>query len=318
MVANVLSTSGSRHTVASIAETVKGTTPDTPAFQKKRYRSCTLALDRATLQSEEIRDDRQISDFRLGVRSGGGNVVGEVSTGTYDDWIEAGLMGSWSAAGNGSTLKAGVLRRSFSLLRLFQDTEVGQIFPGCEVNTIALAITAGAVVTCTFGFMANDGSLVTDEGGIPEDATLVAYTTTEMLTALTGQLLEGTGAGVATPCTELNINLDNGMQNLNVIGSPNVYDRSYGRSNITGVATFHFKDSTLLQKFQDETPSALKVQLRDALGTSGYDILLPRIKYTGAPNPVNNEGPVTLAMPYQALLDPVTQSNIVITRVLPA
>lgn len=391
MVANV-NASGSRHSIAYVKEVDKGVTPAAAAFQTARYKTTTLGLTKSTMASEEIRSDRQISDFRHGIRSGDGNIAGEESALSYDDWLEAALCGTWVpnsttgsislsasvggfaraagdftadgfavgdtitasgfvTAGNngrfritavdaltltvtamdeqvmaidaaaaarkidtiGATLKAGIVRRSFSLLRNFEDIAVVQISTGAEFSGFTLNCTPGAIAQVTFNVMAND---VTTADAVPAGSTFAPATTTPVLNTLTGSLLEGVGGGVAAPCTEVQMTLDNGMQNMNVIGSATAYDRSIGRSMLTGTSTFYFKDRVVLDKFINETESAIKFQMRDALGTSGYDVLVPRIKYTGAPIPVQNEGPITIAMPWQALLDPTTASNIVVTRIL--
>ena len=100
--------SGSRQTVLYVPEQVRGTVPANPALKTARITSTTLALTKATMASAEIRSDRQISDFRHGIRSGSGDIATEISVGSHDDWLEAALGGTWSGTVNGSTLSAGL------------------------------------------------------------------------------------------------------------------------------------------------------------------------------------------------------------------
>lgn len=58
----------------------------------------TLNLTKDTYQSAEVRTDRQIQDFRHGVKRVTGNVSGELSPGTYWDFIEAACRGTESSA----------------------------------------------------------------------------------------------------------------------------------------------------------------------------------------------------------------------------
>lgn len=58
----------------------------------------TLNLTKDTYQSEEIRSDRQISDFRHGIKRVTGNVSGEFSPDTYEELFEAAFRGTWAAA----------------------------------------------------------------------------------------------------------------------------------------------------------------------------------------------------------------------------
>ena len=89
---------------------------------------------------------------------------------------------------------------------------------------------------------------------------------------------------------------------------------SIGRSNCSGTITAYFENSTLLDKFINETESNIVFELPDGAGNK-YIFTLPRIKYNGGQPDVEGEGPITLSMPFQALLDSVTQTNIQIERV---
>lgn len=60
--------------------------------------SSSLALAKDTYQSAEIRNDRQIVDFRHGVGRANGSISGELSPETYADFFEAAFRGTWSAA----------------------------------------------------------------------------------------------------------------------------------------------------------------------------------------------------------------------------
>ena len=66
--------------------------------QVLRRVSSSLKLAKDTYQSAEIRSDRQIADFRHGVRRVTGSVSGEFSPGTYMDLFEAACRGTRAAA----------------------------------------------------------------------------------------------------------------------------------------------------------------------------------------------------------------------------
>jgi len=74
------------------------TDPGASGGQILRRVSSTLALSKDTYQSNEIRGDRQIIDFRHGVKRVQGNISGELSPLTYADFFEAAFRGTWSAA----------------------------------------------------------------------------------------------------------------------------------------------------------------------------------------------------------------------------
>ena len=63
-----------------------------------RRTSSTLSLTKDTYQSAEVRTDRQIGDYRHGVKRVTGSLNGELSPGTYWDFVEAVLRGTETAA----------------------------------------------------------------------------------------------------------------------------------------------------------------------------------------------------------------------------
>lgn len=83
-------TAGSEPTLAS--------DPGASGAQILRRVSSSLMLSKETYQSAEIRSDRQIADFRHGVRRVQGNISGELSPLTYGDFFQAASRGTWEAA----------------------------------------------------------------------------------------------------------------------------------------------------------------------------------------------------------------------------
>lgn len=79
-------------------EPVFASDPGASGGQILRRVSSTLALSKDTYQSNEIRGDRQIVDFRHGVKRVQGNISGELSPLTYADFFEAAFRGTWAAA----------------------------------------------------------------------------------------------------------------------------------------------------------------------------------------------------------------------------
>lgn len=95
---------GVAKTVAIKRESSYGVPPSVTGAQLLRRVTSTLDLTKGTLQSAEIRRDRQIADFRHGTRRVAGDINGELSLGTYAD-LFAGLFGAeWVA---GATFTAG-------------------------------------------------------------------------------------------------------------------------------------------------------------------------------------------------------------------
>ena len=57
-----------------------------------------VSYKKETYQSEEIRTDYQLVDFRHGVRAVEGSISGELSAGTYADFLASALARNWTAA----------------------------------------------------------------------------------------------------------------------------------------------------------------------------------------------------------------------------
>lgn len=91
--------SGINKVVSYKKETSFGTLPSpTTGGQTLRRVSSNFNLTKETYQSEEIRTDYQLVDFRHGVRSVEGSISGELSAGTYADFLASALARNWTAA----------------------------------------------------------------------------------------------------------------------------------------------------------------------------------------------------------------------------
>lgn len=384
---------GSRHSLFGVKEVTYGVTPNNPALDLVRITGTTLGLAKDSLQSEEIRSDRQISDFRLGANQVGGDVSFELSYGSFDQFLEGVLLSSpWTspattgttalgatatgydraagdftsdgfavgqtvavsgfvaAGANGKMLitavaaltmtttplegqtqgveassgdelilaaeraQSGVTRSSFTFVRNFDDLEVADnpfyIYKGVELNSVQLTIAANSMVTGTFSVVGQSQTTEQDltSLGVP---TYPPASTTSPLDSFTGSLNEG-GTAVAV-ITEISMTLQNGIEPRFVVGSKDSILPSLGRSNLTGQVTAYFENSTLVNKFLNETESSITFSLPDGAGNI-LKFIIPRIKYTGGQPDVSGEGPITLAMPFQALLDASEGTNLILER----
>lgn len=90
---------------------------------------------------------------------------------------------------------------------------------------------------------------------------------------------------------------------------------SIGRCKVTGQISAYFEDSYLLDKFINEASSSLVFTLTDGEAGNAMKFTIPKIKYTGGQPDVGDEGPITLSMPFQALLDPGTDATLKIERI---
>lgn len=107
--------------------------------QSLRRVSSSLKLAKDTYASNEIRDDRQIADFRHGVKRVTGSISGELSAGTYFDFIEAALRGTKAAA---------VSLGPSQLTSLSADNATSK-FVAAAGDPVALGLRTGAIIRLT-------------------------------------------------------------------------------------------------------------------------------------------------------------------------
>lgn len=84
-------------TMTPNTELVPGTDPGASGGQELRRVASTLALVKDTFQSQEIRTDRQVSDYRHGVRRVQGEISGELPLAIYFPFYEAAFRATKAA-----------------------------------------------------------------------------------------------------------------------------------------------------------------------------------------------------------------------------
>lgn len=149
---------GSLVEIAYLAESTFGTTPVSTAFQSLRDVSFTVNLQKEIYQSEERRSDRMRQDVRHGYNSVTGDINGELSQQSWDDFIEAVMGGTWASGASAN-------------------------FTAVSVNTAANKITASSANFPTAGFRTGD---------------VFAITATPAVTGLTDRYFTALSVGVST------------------------------------------------------------------------------------------------------------------------
>ena len=290
--------------MAYVVESVFGTTPTTPTFTPIRHTGTTIGLSKDAIESEELRQDRQIANYRHGNKSVAGDVNIELSYGTFDDLLEATLAGTWAT----NVLIAGTTRRSYTVER--HHTDIGKYLrsTGCSFNALSLSVAPNSMVTGSFSVIGKAFSVASTA---ISGSTYSAETTTAPFDSFTGSITEG-GSSIAV-VTSIDLSIDNGMEALYVVGSDETLLPSIGKSTVTGSITAYFEDATLIDKFIAETASSLSFVLTDQAGNS-YTVDLPNIKYNSGNPEVGGPGAITVTLDFVALYDSSTGSQIEITR----
>lgn len=188
--------------------------------------------------------------------------------------------------------------RSYSIEHWHSDIAQSELFTGCKVSSLALALPPSGMATVDWAMMG--GGITTATAEYFATGSLTAATTTGCIAAVNGVLLVG-GSAIAT-CTGLSINYEGGMTADPVVGSNSVPFINPGRVNVTGQFTAYFENATLRDYFINETAVSLVAALT-ASNDNNADFIcisLPRIKVGGASKNDGERGLVA-TFPFQAL-----------------
>ena len=302
--------SGSRFGLRIAAESTYATPPAGGVYQALEITGCDLQLKIEALQSAAIRADRQIAHFRHGMRSIEGSIDMELAVGGCDQLLEAALAGSWGTASAGvRKLIVGTAMQSFSLERAFTDASQYDLFNGCVVNTMDVSLQPSKIATVKFGLIGQDCQPMQTAA---YSTTVDPYAGNEPLDAFSGALKVG-GTAIAV-VTGLDFKLANGRKGQGVVGSRHTPAIFEGKSDVTGSATVMFQDSSVYNRFVNETETAIDMTLTDVNGTDYQRHVLPRVKFSTGNFNIPAEGPVLVTMDFQALYDTVTGTNYFIER----
>ena len=160
------------------AESTWGTVPSPSSAQLLRRLSTSLALKKQTYQSGEIRSDYQVADFRHGVRSVEGSISGELSPGTYEDFMAAAVRKVFAAVSaiSGLSLTIATSGSFYTITRGSGDFITGGLKIGDVIRITAGSVNANnlnknamivALTTTVATVYVLNGLTMTAEGPIP-------------------------------------------------------------------------------------------------------------------------------------------------------
>lgn len=275
------------------AESTFGT-QSAAAGQLLRRVSSTLALNKDAITSAEVRPDQQVFDMRHGSRRVAGQISGELSRTTYDDFIAAALRGTWAT----NELVPGVLSPSFTIEQVYPDLDISEVFLGCRVGEMNVSIQPNAMATVTFGFQGKD--MTTGTGAqSPAFASPTAATTTGIMSGSSGTLsIDGVGSSIVT---SLDFSVNTNLNATPVVGANTVPDIFYGRTVVTGNVSAYFDSLGLLNAFLNETEVKIATTLT-ATDSTSLTFKFNRVKLNGASKTIGPDGGVIATFPFQSLL----------------
>jgi hypothetical protein len=262
-----------------VAESTLGVTPASPALKQLRFLSESLNFSIQNTQSEEIRPDRAESDLIQTDAEAAGDINYELSFLTWDDFLQAVMCGTFSAvSGNITSLVNGILMRSFTIQKHFQDTTPNQYhtFRGCVVNTMSMTFQTGQILNGSFGIMSFGAAAA--EAQIA-GATLVAAPTTTPMNAVSNfQSFSIDGVPYSGCISSLSINIANNVRPIKCIGTLGANDMVLGTFEVTGGMDLYFREGSMYDKFLKGTEFSYNFKVIDDKNNS-YTYFIPRAKF---------------------------------------
>lgn len=296
-----------------VAESTWGVTPTSPAptFQAIRMTGESLKITNESVVSDEIRPDRNVPDTILVGGDASGGIDGELSYGTFDDFLESALYSTWSTS-PADILINGVTQKSFTIQKKQEGNglaAVYELYKGMVVDTVTINIAAKEKTTVGFTFVGKGGAIGTSELGTITDAG-----SEEILDGANAFTLVDAWTSPLPKLMSMTINISNGLAGRSVAGSRDLVRVSAGRCTVTGSASFYFETKAMMDLFLAGTAGELAVTLGKVTGEK-YTITLPNVKITDADHfSPNNDDDVMLNITWSAHYDDTLGGTIKIER----
>lgn len=300
---------GSRAGLSYVVESTFGTTPGTPSLIQLPYTTQSLNLTKERVTGTDIQPDRMLRVDRHGNRSAAGDIVADLRKADYDPFLESAFFNTFST----NVLKIGTTPKYFSIEDAATDIAQFRLFTGMAVSSLAVSIRPNQMVTGTFSMVGKDMTI----SGTSVDAVKTAASGNAPFDAYSGALSIGDAGGAlssAAIVTGIDFTINNALAPTFVVGSASTPQLEYGMATVEGTITAYFENAALINRFLNETETALQVSVDDPTGSSDYTWLFPRVKINGADVPVDNPTSRIVTLPFVALYDTTEATNVKLTR----
>jgi len=167
---------------------------------------------------------------------------------------------------------------SFSIEHWHSDVALSEVFSGCKVDKLGIALPPTGMSTISLDFMGKDVTTA----GAQYFTSPTAVTSTGILAAVNGIMQAQSGA--IALLTGLSFNINDNMSAEPIVGSNTYADIAEGLILVDGQATALFDSATMRDYFINETEVSLSVALASS-NAAAADFLaftLPRVKFGGA------------------------------------
>jgi hypothetical protein len=296
---------GSRSSLSYIVESTFGTTP-AGNFTNLPFSTHSLNLTKERVAGNDIQADRMTRVDRHGNRQTGGDIVADLRKGDFDAFLESAMLNTWAT----DVLKVGTTPKHLSIEDYAADIDQARVFSGCTVSSMAISIAPNQMVTTTFGMVGKDMTIGTTE------KTQDAASGNSPFDAYSGDLAIGDVGSATTSAivTGIDFTLNNSFAPTFVVGDDSAPCLEVGRAEVEGTITAYFEDAALINRFINETETAISVSVDDPTGGNAYTFLFPRVKINSADVGVDGPNSRIVNMSFVALYDSTEGTNLKITR----
>lgn len=202
--------------------------------------------------------------------------------------------------------------QSFTIEEWYSDIAQSEVFTGIKVGTAAISLPTTGLVTSDFTMMGKNRAI---KGTSQYFTTPTAAPTEGIFASNKGALVvNGVPVGLIT---QLDFNIERGLEAANVIGQDVSADMFTGRIRVTGNFSTYFQDAVFRDYFDNESTISLVV----ALTTGGekdadaMSFVIPKIKI-GSADKADAEMGIIQSHSFVGLLNTVTTSGLPQTTIL--
>jgi hypothetical protein len=263
----------------------------------------------------DIQADRMPRHERHGNKQSAGDIVADLRGGDFDLFLESVMLDSWADTGKSGVageLVVGTTPKYFSIEDYSADIDQARLFTGQTVSTMGISIAPNQMVTTTFGMVGKGMTIGATE------KTQDAASTNSPFDAYSGDLQIGNDVGslaASAIITQIDFNVSNSFAPTFVVGSDETPALEVGRAEVTGTFSAYFDDDALINRFLNETESAISVSVTDSESApNSYLFTFPRVKINSAD--VGVDGPTSriISLSFTALYDTTANTNLKIVR----
>lgn len=302
---------GSRSGLSYIVEATFGTTP-AGNFTSIPYNTHSLNLTKERVTGNEIQPDRMLRVDRHGNRQAGGDIVVDLRDGNFDPFLESALQAVWDASPSSAPdeLKVGTTPKFFSIEDAAEDISQYRLFTGMSVSSMSVSIAPNQMVTTTFSMIGKDMT-ISGSGKTVDSATIAQPFDSYSGDVSIGDVGNSTTSAIVT---SIDFSIDNAQAPTFVVGDDSAPQLETGMATVEGTFTAYFEDDSLINRFIDETETELVVSVNDPTSANEYTFTFPKIKINGADVPVEGQTSRVITLPFVALYDDTSETNLMIQR----